>query len=66
MLLASGGERGGAGERRVQVPGSRAPRAPRARERLRSPRRRSGRRRRLVAVGLREAGYGGGGSGSCE
>lgn len=63
MLLASGRERGGAGERRVQVPGSRAPRA---RERLRGPRRSGRRRRRLVAVGLREAGYGGGGSGSCE
>lgn len=63
MLLASGRERGGAGERRVQVPGSRAPLA---RERLRGPRRSGRRRRRLVAVGLREAGYGGGGSGNCE
>lgn len=64
MLLASGREGGGAGERRLQVPSSRAPRA---RERLRGPRhRRSGRRRRLVAVGLRDAGYGGGGSGNCE
>lgn len=66
VLLGSGGARGGAGERRVQVPGSRAPAGARAAPWASRRRSGSGRRRRLVAVGLREAGYGGGGSGSCE
>lgn len=69
MLLAELGERGGAGERRTEVAsGARRCRAPGTAGRAGDlwPRRPSGRRRRLAAVGLREAGYGGGGSGSCE
>lgn len=70
-------EGGGGGERVVLLAGRGAgPRAARAGAELLGPagargvcgpRRRSSRRRRWVAVGLREAGYGGGGgSGSCE
>lgn len=62
VLLAERRERGGAGEQRVEVPSSRNG----GRAGVCGPRRPSGRRRGLVAVGLREAGYGGGGSGSCE
>lgn len=62
MLLHGRGERGGAGEQRAEVHSSRD----RGRAGVCGPCRPSGRRRRLAAVGLREAGYGGGGSGSCE
>lgn len=62
MLLAERGERGGAGGQRVEVPSSWARRA---RGRL-WPSPSQWPPPSLVAVGLREAGYGGGGSGSCE
>lgn len=62
MLPALRGERGGADEPRVEVPSSWDLPARRGF----GPRRPCGRCRPLVAVGLRETGYGGGGSGSCE
>lgn len=66
MLPALRGERGGAGEQRAEVPSSWDLPGTCRRAGVGGPRRPSGRCRRLVAVGLREAGYGGGGSGSCE